>query len=145
MTDMKRVNDEQIDLCGWEFVTKATGIEAIVMRGFASMITDILRKRFEDDPPFLTLPAWGGYRRKAGDPLTLYLELPLGEPAEDFNRFTYACTLEEAIDGVTSQYESPDGSKHVGNDKKGREDCRKIVARLRELADKLDAACARTP
>jgi hypothetical protein len=136
---MKRMDrSEDIDLREWKF-SDATGVEALLMRGFACLANDVLREQFEEDPPWLTLPSGLDGEDDDGAPLMIHLVLPLTE--QGGNGVTYACLLDELIDEVIESYESPDGSQYVGNDEKGREACGKIVVRLHELAEKLDAAC----
>jgi len=114
-----------------------------------------LRERFRDDPPRLTLPVmwdfdltlddgtickaedgWGG--PPVHDPLTLYLHLPLSAEEEGV---VFTCTLEEVIvDLIDSSL--PGNSTDGKVDVTARAICQRIAARLRELAERLEQACA---
>lgn len=110
-------------------------------------LRDDLREQFEEEPPFVTLPfLWAsgpkpsdGYGGPAPtDPLMLYVSLPLADDAETIDPCCFALPLEAAIDDVIDGFENP--STHRVEEEEGREVCLKIAARLRALADKLDAA-----
>jgi len=93
-------------------------------------LTDI-RFSFEAEPPYVSLPFIFGY---GADPVMLHVDLPLG-PTE--NPCTWEVSLETVIDHfidteVATGGVDVDVAQGIG---------RKIAARLRELADKLDAAC----
>jgi hypothetical protein len=142
--DMKRLDHSlEIDLREWEFEPSAE-VEALLTEGLASMVTATLRKHFEENPPSLSLPSgWGDHDGMDGpcpdDPLTIYVTLQL---AKHDDGVTYASSLEAAIDDAIElqSYEGVGGVKV--EDEEGRQVCARIATRLRELADKLDAACA---
>jgi hypothetical protein len=139
--DMKRLDHSlEIDLREWEFEPSAE-LKVLLTERLASMATATLRKHFEQNPPSLSVPSgWGDHDGMGGprpdDPLTIHVNLQL---ANHDDGVTYACSLEAAIDDVI-ELQSYDGVKVEDED--GRQVCARIAARLRELADKLDAACA---
>jgi hypothetical protein len=59
------------------------------------------------------------------DPLTIYVDFPLGKDADDGDRPTYSFTLVDLIDEMIE-------------DSGEREICESVARRLRELADKID-------
>ena len=108
-------------------------------------VTDILRKAFEEYPPYLHFPFMWAVGEPAGDgsgglpvsdPAMLYVGLPLAAGGDDWCQ--YACSLEGAVNGLIDTCANPQTGKI--EDAEGREICIKVAARLRELADKLDAA-----
>jgi hypothetical protein len=142
--DMKRLDHSlEIDLREWEFEPSAE-MEVLLTERLRSMTTAALRERFEENPPSLSLPSGWAHGDGMGgprpdDPLTIHVTLQL---ANHDDGVTYACSLEAAIDDVIElqSYEGVGGVKV--EDEEGRQVCARIAARLRELADKLDAACA---
>jgi hypothetical protein len=113
---------------------------------------DELRDRFLEDPPRLSLPiiwdyeltlddgevckgedGWGG--PPVDDPLTLYLHLPL---SEDEQGVVFKCSLEEVIDDLIDSSISPDTRTIV--EASAQVTCRRLAARLRELAGHLEQA-----
>lgn len=144
---MKRVrHGGEIDLCEWEFFTTDDpmgGLRDILMKGFAAHITEVLRAQFEEDPPILHLPFMWSDRSdgmggpKVDDPAMLHLNIQLGAGEDGV---TYACSLEDVVDDMINDLVNR-GTKKV-EDTEGQEICVRIAIRLRELADKLNAACA---
>ena len=68
----------------------------------------------------------------------LYVGLPLVDDPKNLEPCCFALPLEAAIDDVIDGAENPD--THRVEEEEGREVCIKMAARLRALADKLDAA-----
>src|SRR5262245_9384431 len=111
---------------------------------------DELHRRFQECPPSLSLPIiWcdemtlsDGSISKASDgcggppvddPLMLYLSLPL---SEDDLPVYFKCSLEEVIDDMVDSLISPNTRTVV--DSGAQEICRRVGARLRELAEHLE-------
>lgn len=144
--EMKRVrSSNEIDLRSWEWfeTDDPNGLRDLVAAGFAANVTNVLRKVFDEHPPQLDFPVmwgpdsdgWGG--KCPDDPVTLYVSLPLGEEEDDC--VIYACSLEGAVDDLIDGHITPSTGKIT--DDEGQVIMRKVAARLRELADKLDNAC----
>jgi hypothetical protein len=117
-------------------------------------ITDELRRRFDEEPPRLSLPiiwdydvtlddgeiskatdGWNG--PPVDDPLTLDLHLPLAEEEEGV---VFRCTLEEVIDDLIDSSISP--TTLTIKEENAQLICRRIAARLRELAAHVEQALA---
>src|SRR5215471_3750926 len=108
MVKMHRASSgAEIDLIDWGFA------EDHPKR--AAAMTKLLREEFKENPPQLDLPfEWsagerpsdGRGGRPVDNPLTIYLELPLG-PTEDEHP-TWQCTLGELIDHVIEMNSPPD-------------------------------------
>jgi hypothetical protein len=110
-------------------------------------ITELIQTEFNRSPPTLSFPfGWatgdrpgdGGHGPPPDDPVMLYVDLPLGA---NEGGCVYACSLEAVVDDLIELHES--GGK--GGKIEGVDACEmagKVATRLRELADKLDAACA---
>jgi hypothetical protein len=146
----------EIDLRDWIFfptdernTKKPDGpmtLADVAMAGFAAVATKVLQEQFQHQPPSLDFPInWAiGKRPSDGrggpppsDPVTLYVDLPLGAGEE--NACSYSCSLEAVVDDLI------DGHKnHIGkiDNIEAIEIMGKIAARLRELAAKLDDACS---
>jgi hypothetical protein len=138
--DMTRVEtSNHIDLTTWEAFSLKPKL--------GKRITELMQNEFSRAPPRLSLPiqwAWGDEESQDGfggpapsDPAMLYVTLPLGPDEEGVN---YACSLEVAVDDLIDLHEDRETEKIMDADGCGI--AGKVAARLRELADKLDAACA---
>jgi hypothetical protein len=110
--------------------------------------TEAVREALERSPPRLSLPIiWDGAERPSdgrygpavADPLTIYLDLPFGANEDD--EVHYACTLEELVDYMIDAHREGDVPEGTVSDPEAQEICARVSARLRELADKIDAAC----
>ena len=106
-------------------------------------MNEILREQFEESPPDITFPFhWSdhnddGYNGPAvSDPVMIYVGFPLGPNEEPC---VYAASLEEVVDDTIEGKMNP--QTKIVEDLAGQEICRKIAARLRELAVKLEKAC----
>lgn len=143
---MKLVPEAEIDLRGWLlFENGHRGHLKAVNDWLAESVTNTLRDVFEEHPPQIEFPiAWSpdsdGRRSKTPqDPAMVYISLPLGATEDD--NVVYACSLEGAIDDLIEMHEdNGEGSEKV-SDPDAQGILRSLSARLRELADKLDAAC----
>jgi hypothetical protein len=146
LTTMKWVeHTADIDLVPWEFCFRSDDalrdltpkqIEAI-----QRAVTEVLRQEFRGSLPALSFPAgWGKGDGRGGppvvDPVTMYVDLPLGE--NDCWPCSYSLSLEGAVDEVIELRREGHGTC----DPKGRDILLKIAVRLRELAAKLESECA---
>ena len=119
-----------------------------------SAVTDELRERFRENPPRLSLPIIWDFEIKyddgsigkgadghggppVDDPLTLYLRLPL---ADEEDGVVFKCSLEEVIDDLIDSCISP--TTHTVVEASGQVTCRRVAARLRELAEHLERTLA---
>lgn len=117
-------------------------------------ITNELRGRFAKDPPRLCLPIIWDYEMKlhdgtisnasdglngppVNDPLILDLHLPL---AEEEDGVVFRCSLEEVIDDLIDSSISP--MTLTIKEASAKIICRRVAARLRELAAHLEQALA---
>lgn len=137
-------HSEPIDLSTWGFLdaTDQKGFAELIMRGFAAEVTDVLREQFKTTPPMLKFASefvhWDGHGGDApSDPVMLYVELPLGKNED---ACCYSCSLEGSIDSLIDLNMSQVTGKI--EDAEAKDVCAKVSARLRELAQKLDDACA---
>jgi hypothetical protein len=113
-------------------------------RKIVEQFTEVVREEFEKNPPYLDFPIlWescdagdGRHGPSPSDPVTLYLDLPLGQ--FDGNNVCYSCSLEDVVDDLIDSLVVASGRVE---DAKSRAICAKVAARLRELADKLDTVC----
>ena len=108
----------------------------------AKTVTDVLREEFNNHPPSLDFafqysPKSDGRCGPAvTDPVMMYVDLPLS--GQDGNNNSWAVSLEECVDSVIEYYCHGETKKIESEN--GRRICTAIAARLRELAQKLDAA-----
>ena len=126
-----------IDLTSWGFATGGPIEEAIGV-----VVTGAVQAAFADTPPWLGLPFKYGPSDDGAngpavfDPLMIDVEIFLGK--EDYDGTLFRCSLsdviEQLIDDFVSQY-----SQKI-EDQKGKRICTQTADRLRELADRLDAA-----
>src|SRR5580765_8768993 len=125
-----------IDLTTWQLWESDDGqnLNKIVMQA----VTDILRKAFEDSPPYLHFPfmwAIGDHASNGfggppvSDPAMLYVGLPLTQEEGDWCH--YACSLEGAVNGLIDTCENPQTGKVDGAEE--LKVCVRIAGRLREL------------
>jgi hypothetical protein len=142
---MEFVGISEIDLSSWELFEDSDpfgGLRTIVEKGFLAQTTDMLRKEFRENPPRIELAfGWSDIpdpKEKPVDPATLDILLPLGKDGDE--NPTYRISLEAAVDFVL-MIQSEGGHGEIVSDREGQDTCRAIAKRLRELADKLDAAC----
>jgi hypothetical protein len=126
---MRRVwHADPIDITAWSFFEDADPWRDLLAAGFAVYINKTLCEAFEEDPPHLWFAAmWGDQDGVGGkspdDVTTLYLGLNLGAGEDSV---CWSVSLEELInDTIKDGFINPDTPK-------------KLAARLRELADKLD-------
>ena len=142
---MKRVpHSGEIDMRAWGFTDdeKGHGLTELLLKGVAAIVTSVLREQFDDDPPRLWLPfQWSDGDGIGGppveDPAMLYCTMQLGEDEEGV---VYACSLEWVIDDFMELHRN--FRTNLIDDPKGKAVCAKLAKRLRELADKVDAASA---
>ena len=135
MSEMKFVEiSDEIDLSSWGLFDAMGDLAEEINDVIGKRVTKTLRETFKEDPPKLSLPfPWSPDDPDLQpDPLTLYVELPLGK--DDSSDVIYSCALEVVIDDMIEEIE--DLEEEVGREK--WDCCAKIAARLRELADKLD-------
>jgi hypothetical protein len=136
---MKHVaHTPQIDLTTWTLTDWRANLEELIRK----TATETLREVFENEPPRLSLAAeWSGDEDGFGGPAVtdaamMYVELSLS-PNED--NVVYGISLEDVVDGAIGLHSSLDGKVRSAE---GWDVCRRIAGRLRELAAKLDDACA---
>jgi hypothetical protein len=130
MTKMDRVpSSGVIDFTDWGFADDHPKR--------AIYLTKLLREQFMEYPPVLDLPfEWsdsgsdGRHGPAVEDPLTLYLNIPVGEA--DGNGPLWSCTLGEIIDELIESNSPPDDA--------ARGMFAVIAEALRTLADRLVAA-----
>lgn len=109
-------------------------------------INEYLRDSFDYQPPCMSFPyMWwpdsdgiGG--SAVSDPATLYVGLPLTESFDD--PIYFEILLADVVEDLIERLMSPVSGKV--KTEKGQTICRQVAARLRELADRLDAACEPT-
>jgi hypothetical protein len=136
-----------IDLTTWTIIDGGSGsavqdIEVILRKEMTATLREVLK----ENPPELSFGRdWGidgedGYGGpQPSDAATVYVGLPLGP--ED-NYVVYSLSLEAAVDEVLELHFQPLDSTISEH---GQLACRAIAARLRELAAKLEGACADGP
>jgi hypothetical protein len=140
-----------IDLSKWTMVDYS-GSSAIdeIERFVRKAATEVLVEVFKEDPPELCFGgAWGIGEGGDGcggpavsDAAMMYVELSLSS-SDDYERVVYGLSLEDAVDDVIELYATRlNGKPEKVRDAKGQDICRKIAIRLRELAAKLESACA---
>jgi hypothetical protein len=100
-------------------------------------ISEAIQQQLLCTPPRLDLPFyWGEDDGRVGkcptDPLTIYLALELGEEDDEIN---FQISFEVLVDDVIEAVTNIDGQ----TDKDGRENLDRLVLRLRQLVDRLDA------
>jgi hypothetical protein len=138
MTEMKLIESEfsEIDLRSWRIFDAVGDVAKELDRVIAEEITELLQAMFKNYPPRLALVPFEYDERpttcrkpRANPPLMLRVSLPLGRSLADYG-VDYSCSLESVVDELieTVLDDNP-------------ETCAEVAARLRELADKLDAAC----
>ena len=141
-------HSKDIDFTDWDFFGSCDESDKLISQGLSIKVAQTLEEVFEEHPPKLSFGcAWGPKKDGAGgpcpkDPATLYVELPL--TGEEYDAVYYSVSLEGVIDDLIELHDeggmlTPATGKI--KDKDGRRTCHKISVRLRELADKLDAAC----
>lgn len=106
-----------------------------------SILTDAVRRTLEEDPPRLSLPytysdSDGRYGPCPDDPVMIYLDLPL-RGSED-ESVCWQISLAALTEDIIEDHIADTG---YVDDEEGVAVCRNIAARLRELADQLEAAC----
>lgn len=118
----------EIDLSNWECFEGKLGQQV------AAYVSDaLINVLAEEEPAYITIGHADKYtnnKPSTGDPATLFVTLPLGTEESSCK---YACTLESVID-----WEIEDAAYEEEDD---RIRYRALAARLRELANKIDAAC----
>lgn len=133
---------EKIDLTNWgmdggpfdDITPRAT-------RAIMAQVTKIIQDQFDENPPALSFPIeWGDSDGRNGgrivdDPATVYVDLPLGSHEDTC---VYACSLEVAIDSFIELHEHNGDGKI--KDEETIADAKLLIARLRELASKLENA-----
>jgi hypothetical protein len=145
-TRTKRVeHSDDIDLTTWTFFNHVDpDLGVLTLKQIAkiqSVVTNVLRQEFAESPPRLGFPAKyepkeDGYGGPAvSDPVTMYVGVSLGR-ADD--QCVYSVSLEAVVDDVIGDL----GRDDKVYDPEGHDVCRKIAIRLRELAAKLENACA---
>lgn len=124
-----------IDITAWNWGEGYDeGLAGLLMKGAAARISEVLKSVFESDPPRVSFPfAWG----RVTDPVMLHVDLPFND--ESGNACVFAVSLEGCVDDLLDLERNLEGK--VASDK-GENIVRKVAARLRELADKLDNACS---
>ena len=141
--DMQRLwHGAEIDISQWTFFDDENAWRDLLMAGFAVAVTKTLRTALAETPPTLSLPfAWGHDDGLGGkrveDPATLHMGLALGEDTDE--HVYWEISLEKCIDDLIWLNASGDIGKCEGD---SRVICNTLAARLRELATKLDDACA---
>jgi hypothetical protein len=137
-TKMKHVEGtNKIDFEPWTFVTDAEDLLNKLLAVLQREFTEIVRGEFVKHPPDLEFAA-GWNSDFEGDPATMHVQLPLGANEDDGP--TYALSLEASVDDVIFSHQTSKTGKVEGPE--GQQICRSIAARLRELAAKLETACA---
>jgi hypothetical protein len=131
-----------IDITTWTWFDDDDSWRDIFAAGFAVQINKILRKEFRKHPPTIDLPfMWRDGDGLGGkcpdDPAMLYVCLPLGADVDSSPY--WAISLESVVDDFIDGIVSRDTLKIEGDEK---ETAHLLAARLRELAQKLDDACA---
>jgi len=126
-----RADSPAIDLTTWLMFQSGSEFSAELLDLIARRVNDVVKAELKDEPPHLS------FDEDNKDPTTMLLMLPLGE--NDGSPCMFNCTLESVVDytidgnvaGNSDKIEDEEGVKLVHN----------IAARLRQLADKLEAAC----
>jgi hypothetical protein len=115
-------------------------------KAHAAEIIGTIKTAFAEEPPRLYLPfewvfaASDGHRGPAvTDPLTIYCKLPFGAWADGEGPL-WSCSLEDLIDRVIEGGMNPDSDPPVIDDPDAIAIVERMAARLRELAQKLDAS-----
>jgi len=135
----------EVDLSTWGFTDT---IAKDFAKDYGHEISEAITDELKDSPPRITLPwMWGpegdGYTGSTGvtDPATLYMALPLG--GSDCDEVVFGVSLEEAVDDYIEAVTNgrPDTGDKICEPQE-IERAKALSARLRELADKVDAACA---
>jgi hypothetical protein len=149
---MKRVGSKNIDFRTWTLLgdEEAKKLVGVVEDHFKAALTDLLQQIFDDDPPSLYFPFKYGIGEDpndglngppVADPATVYVSVPLGAHSDE--RCYYGISLEAAVDDIIESHVSwRDGHRGKIHGAEEQAMCRKIAARLRELAAKLEDACA---
>jgi hypothetical protein len=146
--EMVRVwHSDEINITTWNFFDGAENPWLnLLAAGFAVYVNKTICEEFQKSPPSLSLPCmWapedGAYGKCPDDFATLYLTLPLG--GTDGDNVCWSLSLEGVIDDLIVGHANPQTGKV--EDPQGQNICAKVAKRLRELADKLDAAMDKTP
>jgi hypothetical protein len=138
--DMKYVaSSQKVNLSKWSM---GDGEITVTVNGdslgpLLAVVSTVIQQQLLETPPSLDLPFyWGKNDGRTGscptDPLTIYLNLPLGDEDDEIN---FEISFETLVDDVIDVLTNLDGE----TDQEELPKLQHLARRLREMADKLEA------